>query len=297
MRETEAAPRFDHLKIGRMPVPAVAADLLLREALRWLAATDRGQLAASVIKRIRFEDGRLAVTYQWSDQVAARARAALVAPADQARLRVYHDRLAVAVATAPRTISLARLKPPLFALALERGATGDPVRENRAAIVVLAMYAVGLPLDRIVPAAAQWRQPARLVVTLDGRDDLPKHFLVSAAIAAEAGSPLADAIGVYKELEDSRGASGFSFSDIGADRAGTRFGENASRSPAAARQLARSLASGVEESDFMPRVSDLPDSMAAAEFERRFGGVGGPGYDKTMAAIDERVDATPLLRR
>jgi len=34
LRETEAAPRFDHLKIGRLPVPAVAADLLLREALR-----------------------------------------------------------------------------------------------------------------------------------------------------------------------------------------------------------------------------------------------------------------------
>lgn len=297
LREAETAPRIDHLKIGRLPVPAVAADLLLHGALRWLAATARGQLAASVVKSIRFEDGRLAVTYQWSDDVVARARAALVAPADQARLRAYHDRLADAVETAPRAVSLAQLMPPLFDLALERGAAGDPERENRAAIVVLAMYAVGLPLDRIVPAAAQWRQPARRVVTLAGRDDLPKHFLVSATVAAEAGSPLADAIGVYKELEDSRGGSGFSFSDIGADRAGTRFGENAVRSPSGARELARALASGAEESDFMPAVSDLPESMTEAEFEQRFGGVGGPGYDRMMAVIEARVAAAPLLRR
>ena len=33
-----------------------------------------------------------------------------------------------------------------------------------------------------------------------------------------------DAIGVYKEVRDSRGGSGFSFNDMAANRAGTRFG-------------------------------------------------------------------------
>jgi hypothetical protein len=296
-REAGAAPHFDHLKIGSLPVPGIIADYLLREGLRWFTATDRGQLAASVVRSATFADRRLAVTYQWSEDVATLARAVLVAPEDQVRLRAYQERLADAVEKAPRTISLAKLMPPLLQLALDRGAAGDPVRENRAAILMLALYAIGKPLDRIEPAAAKWRQPAQRAVTLAGRDDFPKHFLVSAAIAAEAGSPLADAIGVYKEVEDSRGGSGFSFNDIGADRAGTRFGEVASESPGRARELARAVASGVEESDFMPDVSDLPEFLPEAEFKRRYGGVDGPGYKKLMSTIEERVAARPLLRR
>jgi len=163
--------------------------------------------------------------------------------------------------------------------------------------VVLALYATGQPLHRLVAAATHWRQPSRRTVTLSGRSDFAKHFLVSAAIAAEAGSPLADAIGVYKEVEDSRTGSGFSFNDIGADRAGARFGEVASQSPGRARELARALASGVKESDFMPDVSDLPEFMPEAEFKRRYGGVDAPAYKDMMATIEERIAARPLLRK
>jgi len=297
LRESEAAPRVERLRIGRLPVPGVVADYLFREALRRLTATERGQLAAAVVKSVRFADGKASFTVEWSDEVAAMARAVLVAPADQVRLRAYQERLADAVDKAPRTISLAALLPPLFQLALDRGATGDPVRENRAAIAVLALYVTGTPLSRIAPAATPGRRPAPRTVTLAGRDDFPKHFLVSATLAAEAGSPLADAIGVYKEVEDSRRGSGFSFQDIGADRAGTRFGEAASDSPERARHVARALASGVEESDFMPDVADLPEFMPEAEFRRRYGGIDGPAYRKLIATIDERVAARPLLRR
>jgi hypothetical protein len=271
-------------------------DWLLREGVRRFVATDRGGLAADVVKGVSVGDKRLTVTYQWSDSLAERARAVLVAPDDQARFRLYHDRLIDVVARTPNKVSLATLMQPLFLLAVDRGATGDIVRELRAAIIVLAFYANGKGLGEIVAAAKSWPQPARRSVTLAGRDDFPKHFLISAAIAAQAGTPLADAIGVYKEIDDSRGGSGFSFNDIGADRAGTRFGETASRSPERARKLARSVAAGVKESDFMPDVSDLPEFMQEAEFKRRYGGVGGAGYNKMMATIEARIAALPVLR-
>jgi len=124
---------------------------------------------------------------------------------------------------------------------------------------------------------------------------LPKHFLVSAAIAAEAGSPLADAIGLYKEIDDSRGGSGFSFTDIAADRAGTRFGEITAQSGERARKLAQAAASGLREDNFMPAVSDLPEFLSAAEFERRYGGVDGPEYRRMMAEIKARIASRPLL--
>ena len=296
LRETAALPRIEHIRIGRLTVPPVVADYLLRQGLHWTLAADRGGLAADIVKGVRVADGRLTVTYVLNGGIGERARSALLSSTDQARLRAYHERLVEAVANAPGKVSLAELLPPLFRIAIERGSAGDVVAESRAAFVVLAFYANGIAPAAVVPAASQWAQPARRTVTLAGRDDFAKHFLISAAISATAGSPLADAIGLYKEIEDSRGGSGFSFNDIGADRAGTRLGEIASRSPQRALRLAQALAGGVKERDFMPDVSDLPEFMPEAEFLRRYGGIDGAGYKQMMATIEARIESRPLLR-
>lgn len=296
LRDAGAIPRVERLRIGRMPVPAPLADRLVREGLQRLAGTGRGALVADAVKAVSIGERRLAVTYVWTDAMTARARSVLLAPEDQARLRIYHDRLVQVSATAPASVSLADLMPPLFRLASERGAGESIARENRAAILVLALYVNGKGLAEIVSAAAQWPRAAPRRVTLAGRDDFPRHFLISAVIAAEAGSPLADAVGLQKEIEDARGGSGFSFNDIGADRAGTRFGEVAVQSPARAAALARTIAAGVREGDFMPDVADLPEFMQEAEFRRRYGGIGAPAYNATMAAIEARVASLPLLR-
>ena len=297
LRETGSLPGFDRLLIGRLRVPAVVADYLLRESLRAVAATDRGALAAAVVQGASFADGRLAVTYVWSRALGERARTVLLPAADVARLRAYQERLVETVSGAPGRVSLAALMPPLFRTARDRAAAGgDPIAENRAAIIVLALYVNGTDPETIASSAARWPKPAQRTVTLADRSDFPKHFLISALIAAEAGSPLADAVGLHKEIEDSRGGSGFSFNDIAADRAGTRFGELASGSPLRARELALALADGVSESDFMPEVADLPEFMPEAQFRQRYGGVGAPAYEQVMTTIESRVASRPLLR-
>ena len=116
---------------------------------------------------------------------------------------------------------------------------------------------------------------------------------MSAAIAALAGTALADAVGLYKEIDDSRGGSGFSFNDIAADRAGTRFGERAVAAGQAA-PLQTRVAAGLRESDILPATDDLPEFMPEAEFKARFGGVDGPGYRDMMKEIERRVAALPL---
>ena len=295
LRETGALPRVERLRIGAVPVPAPLADYALREALRRFYETDRGGLANDIVKRVTIADRRIRVTYVWNTQIEERLRGELLSPEERARLRAYHDRLVEMVAKVPSRVSLADLMPPMFALALERSAGGDASAESRAAIVVLALYVSGAGLEAILPEARRWPKPAQRSVTLAGRTDLPKHFLVSAAIAAEAGSPLADAIGLYKEIDDSRGGSGFSFTDIAADRAGTRFGEITAQSGERARKLAQAAASGLREDNFMPAVSDLPEFLSAAEFERRYGGVDGPEYRRMMAEIKARIASRPLL--
>jgi hypothetical protein len=115
-------------------------------------------------------------------------------------------------------------------------------------------------------------------------------------VAPAAGSPLADAIGVYKELDDARGGSGLSFPDLAADRAGTHFGAQAARSRQSARALQKCFVAGAVEADFMPDVSGLPAPNDAAELEGRFGGVGGAAYRQAEGEIERRIAALALYR-
>ncbi len=297
LRETDGLPAIDSLRIGRLPVPGWAAEAAARRLGMQLGIPFDAQLAREVVQRVSLSQGVVTVTYAWQADTRQRALAALVPPAEQDRLKVHADHLAELTATLQRrggSASLVELLPPMFQLAQRRSAAGsDAAAENRAALVVLAFYANGRSLSSIVPAARQWRRPRWLQVTLHGRVDFPQHFLVSAVLAAEGSSPLADAVGVYKEVADARGGSGFSFNDIAADRAGTRFGERAVRDPS---RLQAALATTVTERELMPDVSDLPEFMPEAAFRSRFGGIGAPAYLQMLAEIDARIAATALLR-
>ena len=295
LRETSGVPRFDALRIGRLPLPGWLADLALEQAIARIGAGEPGRLATEIVQRVRFTPGALHVAYQWREGLGTELRALLVAPADAQRLRAYAQRLSEVIAKTPASqgVSLATLMPPLFALARERSGAGDAARENRAALLALTFFANGRGIGALTPAARDWPKPAARTVLLAGRDDFPKHFLVSATLAAESGGALADAVGLFKEVDDSRGGSGFSFNDIAADRAGTRLGELAVQSPA---KLQAALAGGAKESDFMPDVRDLPEFMSEAEFKRRFGGIGAPAYQKMMSEIEARIAARPLYR-
>jgi len=296
--ETAALPSFDRLQVGRLPIPGMVADWILARALDRLNATEVGGAASDTIRGVRMADGHVQVEYVWNAELPDRLRAALLPPADEERLKAHQTRLVEITADArlPRQVSLVSLLIPLMAHAAERGANGDAIAENRAALIVLAFYVNGRGLGAVVPAARHWPRAAPRSITLSGRTDFSQHFTVSAAIAATAGSPLSDAIGVYKEVEDARSGSGFSFTDIAADRAGTVFGQHATRSSDSARVLQTRVVAGTVEADLMPQALDLPEMMTEAEFKRRFGGVGEASYKRVMEEIERRVGRLALYR-
>jgi hypothetical protein len=296
LRQSEALPQVDRLRVGRLPLPAALAMPLLRFFAARHGVQADALLAVDWIERVTITRSQVMVSYRIGPDTTDRLRAALVAPADQQRLRAYTERLAAATQGFDgEQVSLQRLLSPLFELAAERSAAGgDAVAENRAALLTLTFFANHRPLGLMVPAAYAWQRPRPVVVTLRQRDDSALHFLISAVIAAEAGTPLADAVGLWKELSDARrGGSGFSFNDLAADRAGTRFGELAVRSPA---QVQARLAAGATEADFMPDASDLPEFLPEAEFVARYGGVGGTPYKRMLAEIEARIDALAMFR-
>ena len=288
--------QFEELRIGQLPLPGFVGNGLIKLIGAQLVGKDAYNLVNDAIKRVEIRNGQIVVGYEWPAASTGKLTAAVISPEDQERLRAYQERLAL-INSSPKTrnVPLAELSVALFELATFRSQQFSAVGESRAALVVLAFYVNGKSLGRLLPAADSWPRPTEQIVTLNGRDDFAKHFIVSAALAATAGSPLADAVGLYKEIADSRAGSGFSFRDIAADRAGTRFGELAA-GITSAKKFQQRLTGGISEKEFMPATADLPEFLAEAEFERRFGGVNGVEYKKMMAEIDRRVAALPLYR-
>ena len=320
LAEQAGLPAIDLLRIGHVAVPAWLVQQALPPLLASLKLGPQAQLVRHLVSQVRFKPGHLSVAYAWPADLQRTLASGLLPAAEQARVAVYSDLLrplaaelgaappaasagsqagaqpgqpaaqAPRAASAPRELSMAQLLPPGFALARQRSAdSAAAVLENRAALTALALLVNTLPQ---APRRAPPGSDAGYNVTLLGRQDTPLHFLLSAALSAEGGAALADAVGLYKELSDSRGGSGFSFNDLAADRAGTRLGRLAVSDPLA---LQARLAAGVQEDDLMPMVADLPESLTQHEFLRRYGGVGGPAYQQLLQDIEARLDRLALL--
>ena len=122
-----------------------------------------------------------------------------------------------------------------FEMAAERSQVHDPLLENRAAIFALAVLLGHQDLEIFVGELLDANQRAQVntimnTVTLRGRHDLARHFILSAALVLLSHEAISDRIGVLKEeLDSQEGGSGFSFVDLIADFSGTRFASMAMR--------------------------------------------------------------------
>lgn len=287
-------PRLAALRVGSVPVPRRLAGWLLEHAAHQVRGTEEYALVRAALERLELRKGTLALTYRWQPD-ALRAIGTRLAGTDADALAAYHAHLLTLQGRgAARRGSLMESLRALFALAQERSSAGDPVAENRAALLVLGAWASERGTRTLVPQAKA--EPQGFALTLQQRRDLAQHFLVSAALAAGSDSHLSDAVGLFKEVSDSRGGSGFSFTDIAADRAGTRFGELATGSRADALRVQRFLREGAVETDLMPLATDLPEGMPEAEFKRRFGTPETAESERVLAEIERRLAACRLYR-
>lgn len=128
--------------------------------------------------------------------------------------------------------------------------------------------------------------------TMRGRRDLAQHFAVSAYLAAELGSILADAAGAAKELLDAQGGSGFSFADLAADEAGITFAERLLSGELPLREVADRFS----VADYLPPIDGLPEGLSAEEFQRDYTGESAARYEQLRSEIRSRVRALPPYR-
>lgn len=286
---------LEQVHIGQVPIPSPVFKLALRQYIKHTELADELRLLKQTISQIIIAPDSVRFTYVWQPEILDSARALAISPDQRERLTAAHRQLVAqmdSVAQA-RTVPLARVLGPLLANAGDKASAAERANAYRDALLVTAFHLSGRSLALLIPEARQWPQPRPLTLTLRGRTDLAQHFSVSAALAAWASEPLANAIGLEKEVDDAKKGSGFSFVDLTADRAGTRLGELAAQNP---ERLAAALAVGLTDAAMLPSIHGLPEFMMAHEFQRRFGGVGAPAYKRMAAEIEGRVSALALFR-
>lgn len=181
-----------------------------------------------------------------------------------------------------------------FTFAADNSHRRNPVQSHRAAILALGTM---LGEEKVAEVAKRTIDRTQLPeieklrrrITLYGRNDLSRHFWVSAALAVLSDDARSMAVGITKELMDANGGSGFSFVDLTADRAGTLFTLAATRNAKSARALQTRIRHGVVMADFMPNVLDLPEGITSDDFQSTYGGLGGEETKRIVEDIQLRL--------
>jgi hypothetical protein len=291
--------RIRSLQLGSVPVPGALVDWTAHLAHRWLRRDQTYAALADAFSQVNFDENQATLDYRWHPELLTRLERKsadlLIAPEDQALMLDYAERLDALLKPHPHgsTVPLARIVAPLFAYPSQ--GRGDAREENRAALTALAAYLAGISLPKLLEGDSRSiRRAPPVLLSLHGRRDFAEHFVISAALSVNGGSRLANAIGLIKEEEDAGGGSGFSFTDLAANRAGVQLGERATGEAAA--RVRQRLAAARHDGDLLPDFRDLPEFMPQPEFERRFGPIGSARYQRVIDRIDARLAAHPLAQ-
>jgi uncharacterized protein YfiM (DUF2279 family) len=189
----------------------------------------------------------------------------------------------------------AKLLELAFMYAADNSHGTDAVHPNKAAILALGVI---LGEQRVAMVAKRTVNIQRIAefdalrnrITLVGRNDLARHFWVSAALAILSDEKRSMTVGIAKEMMDAtEGGSGFSFDDLAADRAGTLLAIAATKNTANARNLQTLVGQGVVIADFFPGVEGLPSGLTREEFQSGFGGLGGKVTLRLAEEIEYRL--------
>jgi len=196
----------------------------------------------------------------------------------------------------------ARLMEEAFVFAEDNSHGTDGVQPNKAAILALGVILGEEKVARVAKRRVDLSRSAEIAalrnrVTLQGRNDLARHFWVSAALTVLSDGRRSMTVGITKELMDATpGGSGFSFVDLLADRSGTLLAEAATRNAESAQVLQLRIRNGVRIADFCPDIDGLPEGLSRDEFQTEYGGLGGARTQAIVVEIQQRL-ATCLAFR
>ena len=288
----DGMPVIQRVAVGDVDVSGWLAERAVRWVFDEWPILEDEHLELAAARALESYPERLELVCAWPGTPVEQLRVRAVSGGSRSWRGGYAERIAgwAAAESGSRAPAVGLLRS-LVAEAAERTAAGaDPVVENRTALLLAAAQAFGC-----TPVAGGG--PVRHVrPVLHRRNDLGRHFVGSAALAALLDRETSESVGLDKEFSDAKDFSGFSFSDIAANRSGARFGDLATASAQSARRVQDWMEQAASDTDIMPEVRGLPDHLPEKELKRRFGRPGEGAYEQVLEEIEARIATVPLYR-
>ena len=282
-------------KIGEISIPDPAANKLIPFLVHHTSLEHYWQAMSQLIKDVRITKHSIDVSYigTISDTVKQ-----LVSDKnkDYPNLTLYQQEINDIVTLHDPTwrLSISDLLKPLFLSALYRSTEQTAIQENRTIIIAVASYIYKNDLRQFLPIGLVYNK--EYLVFAYKRIDIPQHFITSAFLTAVDSSLLSQQISIDKEVGDAQKGTGFSFIDLSADRAGTRFGQLAVASPKQARRLQEMMAQIHDYTAFLPDIADLPEHMDEQAFKEKYTNTESENYKQLLQLIDKRINALAIYQ-
>lgn len=301
------APGLTALQVGRVRFPGVLVAHVSSAVGEVGSRTPQIAGLLDSLSELSFSAGTLRIAADPDRASSAFADSMAASPAASDRLRADTREIMRSLVEECRSLPAGDerffgLLRGAFEIAERRSMAGTATEQNRAALVALGIQ-IG---DRRVRRFAGF--PAREKMTtfeydfdhktaLRGRNDLARHFLVSAALRALSTRDIGMAMGLLKEKLDAvDGGSGFSFTDIAADMAGLRFADNV-LDPVRAASMQRRVQEEIAAEALLPSFEGLTDGLSESMFRRLYGSPTDKRYRTVIAVIDHRMESSALLAR
>lgn len=301
IRQSNNSLVIDSLDIGDLSVPKFITEIILQEAHKNIEQKfPVYRISVKSLADFKLSKQQASIQYVWQPETIEKLKSKItenLIPNDLRRNIIIYTKLLHKVANSinEQRPSLSKLLRPMFRFAKLRSKENNPTEENRALLISLGAYMLNKDIFELLGYKSHRTFKNKTFYLLD-REDLSQHLLVSAALTALSNPVVAQAIGLEKEFKDSDGGSGFSFSDLAADRAGITLGSIALDTNSSARKIQTRLAKVVYESEYMPNIDGLPNGLNNIDFKLKYSNSESAAYKKVIRLIDKRILACTIFR-
>ena len=300
--------RIEQVQIGDLTIPGRYLLRFLERTVNSYTQSEIATIALSRVERVTMESGELTLDVGRLDALLTElnvvaSNMSVDEESELQRLSAYYLRYLsgreIALSTEP--VSLIEYLREGMARAREQSETPqDAVLHNKAVILALAVYLghhrVGTLVGDIQPNADKALKPRRGAV-LHNRNDLARHFIISAALELLSEEGMSLAIGEFKELMDrGNGGSGYSFVDLAADMSGNEFAQVATEISTAV-EVQNAMARIQSELEIIPAIDGLPEGLSKQAFIEQYERVDSMAYLKEVKEIKRRINLLPLYQR
>jgi len=287
-----SAPKIQAFKLGKLTIPDQYAGDILAFAIQHSPLHRYLNNLSQNLKAFQLLAGELHISYRLPENALNQLQNLLMPKAQLAILKLYQKQLKISLQQHDPAwlLSLHAVLQPLLQLAEQRSRTGNPIEENRFALLMAHYYINQTQESKLFANSLYYP------VYAYKRQDIARHFIASAILAISSNKNLAQLLIVEKELQDAQQSSGFSFIDLAADKAGIQFGLLATQSEQSARLLQRKMQYSTDYRAFIPTIKDLPENLSTLDFQQQYSSIYSKKYQQLLQLIDQRINACPIYQ-